>query len=82
MKEDRQGTDNVILRSVLSTTVAVEKNYSLHIPRVCVFVASGIQFEMSISKANIFDRKFTVCKKCVLIFSKTSVCNISHSKKN
>jgi hypothetical protein len=80
MKQDKQRTDNVILRSVRLTTLAVEKKYLLHIPRVCVFVALGTQREMRKSNAKISE-KITLYKMCVLIFYKNFL-NISHSKKN
>jgi hypothetical protein len=73
MKQDKQSTDKVILRSVRSTTVAVEKKYLLHIPRMCVFVDLGIQLEISMSNAKIFERNVTVYKMCLLIISKTFV---------
>jgi len=36
MKKDKKRTDNEILKSFCLTTIAVEKKYLLHIPRVCV----------------------------------------------
>jgi len=38
---DRQCTYNVTLWNVRATIVIVKKQYALHIPRVCVFVALG-----------------------------------------
>ena len=62
MKQDKQGTDNVMLRNFRSTSVAVENKYLLHIPKVFMFVALGTQPEIYMSKAKIFERKFAVYK--------------------
>jgi len=46
---------NVTLRRVGSTTVAVEKQYILHIYAECDFVALGIQHAMSLRHTVICD---------------------------
>jgi hypothetical protein len=81
---DRQCTYNLALRRVCTTTVAVEKQYVLHILSVCVCSLRYPEYNAQrchlwpvrlykifphyLTKGTIFEKRFTEYKTCVFFF--------------
>ena len=96
VKQDRQYTYNVTVRSVRATFVAVEKQLVAHNFSVCVCSfrypsRKDISVPCGLPRSTIFSHihkrhdlrggSVTEHKMCVLVCSTTIICNISHSKK-